>query len=82
MPSAMRRGLRQSVEQPQLRLSPIPQTIRNRCGGLSSPMLSIVVITKVPESDEVINHVANRIVASAAMHQLSQFTVVTWSIVP
>ncbi len=48
--------------------SPSPQTMRKPCGGLSSPMLSMVVMTSVPESDEVMNQVA-----SAAMAQLSQW---------
>ena len=35
-------------------------------------MLSIVVMTKVPESDEVINHMAKSKVAKADMPQVSQ----------
>ena len=34
-------------------------------------MLNIVVITKVPESDEVMNHDASKNVASAAIDQRS-----------
>ena len=34
-------------------------------------MLSIVVMTKVPESDDVINQVASKKVASAAMAQFN-----------
>ena len=49
----------------------IPQMIRNFCGGFLSPMLSIVVMTKVPESDEVINHMAKSKVAKADMPQVS-----------
>ena len=49
------------------RPSPIPQTTRKRCGGWSSPIDSMVVITSVPESDEVMNHVTSRKVASADM---------------
>ena len=41
--------------------------IRNRCGGLSLPIDSIVVMTSVPLSDDVMNHVANKKVASADM---------------
>lgn len=45
---------------------------RNVCGGFLSPMLSIVVMTKVPESDEVISHMAKSKVAKADMPQVSQ----------
>ena len=62
--------------------SPTPQTMRNLCGGLSSPMLSMVVMTSVPESDEVMNQVASRKVASAAIAQFSQCTSVIRSMVP
>ena len=62
--------------------SPMPQTIRNFFGGLSSPMLSMVVMTKVPESEEVMNQVASRNVANAAIIQFSQLMCVIWSMVP
>ena len=39
--------------------------MRKRRGGSSSPMDSMVVITSVPESDEVMNQVASRRVAKA-----------------
>ena len=45
-------------------------------------MLSMVVMTSVPESEEVMNQVASRKVASAAMIQLSQEMPVTRSMVP
>ena len=45
-------------------------------------MLSMVVMTSVPESDEVMNHVASRKVASAAMIQFSHVMLVTRSMVP
>ena len=56
--------------------SPRPQTMRNFCGGLSSPMLSMVVITRVPESDEVMNQVASRNVARAAINVFIQLMLV------
>ena len=51
--------------------------MRKRCGGLSSPIDSMVVITSVPESDEVMNQVASRKVASAAIMVFNQFMVVS-----
>ena len=56
--------------------------MRNFFGGLSLPMLNMVVITNVPESDEVINHVASKKVARALIARFSQLTSVIWPIVP
>ena len=45
-------------------------------------MLSMVVMTRVPESEEVMNQVASRKVARAAIIQFSQLTSVISSMVP
>ena len=45
-------------------------------------MLSMVVMTSVLESEDVMNHVASRKVAGAAMIQFSQEMPVTRSMVP
>ena len=59
-----------------------PQTTRKRRGGWSSPMLSMVAMTNVPESDDVMNQVASRNVASADIAQTSQGISVIRSMVP
>ena len=45
-------------------------------------MLRRVVMTRVPESADVMNHVANRRVARADMAQANQLTSVIRSMVP
>ena len=45
----------------------MPQKSRNLIGGCSSPMESMVHITKVPESDEVTNQEIKRMVIKMVM---------------
>ena len=62
--------------------SPRPQITRNTFGGLSSPIDSIVVITSVPESEDVMNHDARSSVASSESGQLIQPTSPIQEVVP
>ena len=51
-------------------------------GGWGSPMLSRVVMTSVPESEDVMNHVPSRRVARADMAHVSQPMSLNLSMVP
>ena len=63
-----------SSKTPATKPSPIPQMIRKILGGSSSPMDSIVVMTSVPESEDVMNQDARSRVASADRGHCSQLT--------